>query len=144
MRRYGWVWLLWVGLALLAACRHPPDEQQVRDAIAAGAAAVEEADAGDFGKLLAEDFDGNRGEADARYFANLMRVARLRDEHPTVLVGPISTETRDGRIRASFTATIGGRSSLVPERLGVYQVESWWRKDGGRWRCYNASWERKL
>jgi hypothetical protein len=25
--------------------------------------------------------------------------------------------------------------------LGVYQVQSAWRKDDGQWRCYSATWK---
>jgi hypothetical protein len=136
--------LLALASAWLAACHRTPDEQQVREAIAAAAHAAESADAGAFGDVLAEDFDGNQGEFDARRLVNLLRVAHLRDERITVVLGPIRIEPRGERLVASFTATLGGGGKLLPEHLGVYDVETAWRRDGSRWRCYNATWRRKL
>jgi hypothetical protein len=57
-------------------------------------------------------------------------------------MGPVSIEHRGERMVASFTVTLtssGGR--LLPDQLGVYQIESAWRKEDGTWRCYTASWK---
>jgi hypothetical protein len=45
---------------------------------------------------------------------------------------------------ATFTVTLSSGGRLLPDRLGVYQVTSGWRKEGGDWRCYTASWERSI
>src|SRR5574337_798144 len=107
-------------IAGVSACRHTPDEEQVRQAIAAVSRAAEAGSANGVIAPLSEDFDGNSGELDRRSLGNMIRLVALRGEH----VGVTS-----------------GRGVLLPGRLGVYRVESAWREEDGRWRCYSASWK---
>lgn len=140
--------ILVLGLALssmlLCSCRHTPDETQVRKAIASVAQAAEAGSASGVVAPLVDDFDGNDGELDRRNLGNMVRLLALRGEHIGVTVGPISIEHRGDRMvaRSAVTLTSGGR--LLPDQLGVYQVQSAWRKDDGEWRCYNATWKRGL
>jgi hypothetical protein len=133
-----------LGLLPLAGCRHTPDEEQVRAAITAAASAAGEADAGGLGDVLTDDFDGNEGRLDKRQLTGLLRLQRLRGERVSVLLGPVDIERRGERIVATFTVTLGGGGRLLPDRLGVYRVESGWRDDDGTWRCYTATWKRAL
>lgn len=140
---------VWIVLAVLlagafAGCRRVPDEQAVRRAIAAGEAAAQATDAGAFEDLLAEDFTGNAGEIDRRRMVNLLRVARLRGERIRVVMGPVSVEPRGERYVASFTVTLAGGGRLLPADLGLFRVESAWRREGGDWVCYSATWSRPL
>jgi len=129
----------------VAACHRPPDEQQVRNAIAAGAKAAEAVDAGDFDDVISDDFDGNEGAFDRRRLLGLLRLLHLRGEHLNVLLGPVSVEQRGQRYVATFTVTLGsGSSRLLPSHLGVYSVTSAWRREGGDWRCYSARWKRRM
>ena len=129
----------------VAACHRPPDEQQVRNAIAAGAKAAEAVDAGDFDDVISDDFDGNEGAFDRRRLLGLLRLLHLRGEHLNVLLGPVSVEQRGQRYVATFTVTLGsGNSRLLPSHLGVYSVTSAWRREGGDWRCYSARWKRRM
>lgn len=141
---YPFVLACLLGVLPLAACRHTPDEAQVRAAIAQAATAAEAADAGEFGDYLTADFDGNEGRLDKRQLTGLLRLQRLRGERVSVLLGPVDIERRGERIVATFTVTLGGGGRLLPDRLGVYRVESAWRQDDGEWRCYHATWERAL
>jgi len=136
-----------VVLLLLAAglsgCHRTPAEQQVREAIAAVAEAAEAGSAGSVGKALSEDFDGNQGELDRRGLLNMIRVLALRGEHIGVTMGPVSVEPRGERLVATFTVSLSsGSGGLLPDRLGVYQVETAWRQEQGDWHCYVASWKR--
>jgi len=129
----------------VAACHRTPDEEQVREAIAAMAQAAETGSASGVGAPLSEDFDGNAGELDRRRLTGMVRLLNLRGEHVGVSMGPVSIEPRGERMVASFTATLtSGGGRLLPDRLGVYQVTSGWRKEDGEWRCYTASWKRSL
>lgn len=141
-----WRWMaLFTLMAGLAACQRPPDEQQVRQAIAAGAKAAEAADAGGFGDVVSDGFDGNEGGFDRRRLLGMLRLMRLRGEHMTVLMGPVSVEPRGQRYVATFTVTLGsGNSRLLPRRLGVYHVTSAWRLENGDWHCYSAHWKRRM
>lgn len=137
-----------IGLALalvaFAGCRHAPDETRVREAIASTAQAAEQADAGGVVEPLSEDFDGNGGGLERKDIANLIRLARLRGEHVGVTLGPISVERRGERLVADFTVTLTQGSRLLPDAAGVYKVETAWRREGGDWRCYSATWKRQL
>ena len=140
--------LVSLGLALAfvacAGCRHTPDETRVREAIASAEHAAEQADAGGVVEPLSEDFDGNGGQLERNDIANLIRLARLRGEHVGVTLGPITVERRGERLVADFTATLTQGSRLLPDAAGVYEVETAWRKEGGEWRCYSATWKRQL
>lgn len=141
-----WRWMaLFTLMVGLAACHRPPDEQRVRQAIAAGAQAAEAADAGDFGDIIGNGFDGNEGAFDRRRLLGMLRLMRLRGEHVTVLMGPVSMELRGQRYVATFTVTLGSSNSrLLPRRLSVYHVTSAWRLEDGDWLCYSAHWKRHL
>lgn len=146
LKKYHLLLLAPLLLALcLSACRHPPDEAQVRAAIAAVAQAGEAGNAGDVVAPLSDDFDGNGGELDRRSLGNMVRLFALRGEHIGVSMGPVNIEHRGERMVASFTVTLTSRGGgLLPDQLGVYQVQSAWRHDDGRWRCYTASWKHAL
>lgn len=136
-------------LALLAmalpGCRRTPDEAQVREAIASIAQAAEAGAASDVGASLSEDFDGNAGMLDRRGLVNMVRLIALRGERIGVTMGPVSIERRGERMVATFTVTLSsGGGRLLPDQLGLYQVESAWRNEDGGWRCYTAKWERSM
>lgn len=133
-----------LALATESGCRRTPDELHIRSAISAVARAAEAASASGVVKPLSEDFDGNSGELDRRTLANLVRISALRDERIGVITGPVGIEHRGERIVATFTLTLSSRSRLLPDHMGLYQVESAWRKMDGEWRCYSATWKRTL
>jgi hypothetical protein len=129
---------------LLAACHRTSDEQAVRQALDAAEHAAETTDGGAFGDRLSEDFVGNRGEVDRKQLVNLLRLAHLRSETIHALLGPVTVEPRGERFVATFTVTLTSGGRLLPSDMGVYDVESAWRKEGGDWVCYSASWKRRL
>ena len=128
-------------LLLLGACRHTPDEQRIREAIAAMQQAVETGKPRDFGAYVSTDFTGNNGAVDRDGLLNILRVEVLRNEHAGVTLGPIDVELQGDRATVRVTATLtGGSGGLLPERASVYAITSGWRREGNDWRCYNASW----
>jgi ketosteroid isomerase-like protein len=130
-----------VTIVALTGCRHAPDEDQVRQAIAAVAHAAQTGDAGGVVKPLTDDFDGNAGDLDKRALANMMRLVGLRGDHIGVITGPVGIEHRGDRMIATLTVTLTSGGHVLPDQLGVYQVQSAWRKDDGQWRCYSATWK---
>lgn len=139
-----WIALLWVTCACVGGCHNTPDEVAVRQAVSAAEMAAESVDASAFGDRLADDFTGNDGEIERRQLINLLRVARLRHESIHVLTGPVTVEPRGGRYLARFTVTLTSGGQLLPSDMGVYEVESAWRRDGDEWVCYAASWKHQL
>jgi len=130
--------------AILSGCRHTPDEVQVREAIAAVAQAAQAGAAGDVVAPLSDDFDGNAGELDRPALANMVRLVALRGEHVGVMLGPVTIEHRGARMVATFDVTLSSGGRLFPDQLGIYQVESAWRKQHGKWRCYTATWKHSI
>ena len=121
-----------------------PAEAAVRQAITAAEHAAEVPDPGAFEDQLSEDFTGNQGEVDRKQLVNLLRMARLRGEMIHVLVGPVTVEPRGDRRVATFTVTFTSGGRLLPSDMGVYRVESAWRREGRDWVCYSATWSRPL
>lgn len=138
--------LLLVALACtsLPSCRRTPDELQIRNTIAAVATAAESATGNKVVAPLSDDFDGNGGELDRRALSNLVRIYALRGERIGATTGPIAIEHRGERMIATFPVTLTSRSRLPPNQMGLFQVESAWRKEDGEWRCYSARWNRML
>lgn len=129
---------------LLPGCRRTPDEAQVREAIAAVASAAETGSASSVVAPISDDFDGNAGELDRRALANTVRLLALRGEHLGVMLGPVTIEHRGERMVAHFVVTLSSGGHLFPDQVGVYRVESAWRREGGHWRCYSASWKESI
>jgi hypothetical protein len=144
-KKISWLLIIAASCALvLAGCRRAPDEAQVRAAIASVAHAAEAGSASDVGAVLSEDFDGNAGQLDRRGLTGMVRLLALRGEHIGVTMGPVSIEHRGERMVATFTVSLSSGGRLLPDELGIYQVESAWRKEGGEWRCYTASWKHPM
>ena len=138
--------VLVAGLLLaVSGCRHTSAEQRVRAAIAAVAQAAQAGDARAVVAPIEDDFDGNAGALDRRGLVNMVRLLALRGEHIGVTMGPVSIERRGERMVANFTVTLtSGGGRLLPDQLGVYQVESAWRSEDGKWRCYTANWKHTM
>jgi hypothetical protein len=122
-------------------CHRMPDEALVRQA---AATATEQVDASTLTGQLTDDFDGHSGEMTRQDIGDLLRVARLRGETLHAVLGPIDVEPRGDRYVADFTVTLTSGGRLFPSELGVYKVETAWRRDGRDWRCYEATWTQQL
>jgi hypothetical protein len=124
----------------LVGCHRTPDEERIRQAIAAGSLAAEQADASALAEVLSDDFDGNNGQTDKRELTGLLRASKFRGETIHALIGPIDVEQRGDRYVARFSVTLTSGGKLLPAQMGVYQVESGWRREGKAWVCFTATW----
>jgi ketosteroid isomerase-like protein len=130
---------------LLGACSHTPDEQRIRNAIAAMQQAVEAHQPRDFMNYVSADFTGEDGTVDRQGLANILRAEVLRNDVVGVTLGRIDIQMQGSRATVHVTATLtGGSGGLLPEHGAIYAITSGWKRDGNDWRCYNASWEQKL
>ena len=139
--------ILWLACAVLAlaACARKPDEQRLRETIAAMQTAVEQGRPRDFMASVAPDFTANEASVDHDGLANILRVAALRNEKIGVTLGPIDVTLQGSRATADVTATLTGSSGgLLPERGAIYAIHSAWKKEGAEWRVYSATWEQRL
>jgi len=139
-----WLTVIAALAVALSGCRRMPDEQRVRQAIDAAAQGAGQVDASALTGVLTDDFDGNGGSMGRKDLGNLLRLAKLRGETVHVVMGPVGVEPRGDRYVARFTVTLSSGGRLFPSEIGVFNVETGWRKDGGDWRCYTASWSQPL
>jgi hypothetical protein len=132
------------GVLVLSACHRPADEVLVRQAIESTAQAAEKGSATGVASALTEDFGGNAGALDRRALSGMVGMLALRGEQVKVNLGPIGVEHRGERLVATFTVAVRSGGRLLPDNLGVYQVDTAWRLDDGDWRCYGATWKQTL
>jgi hypothetical protein len=127
-----------------AGCHRTPAEQQVREAIDAAVVAARANDTHGVLELVSDEFTGNEGALDRRGLRQLLAVRALRQDKTGVLIGPVSYEHRGDRIVAKFNLVLtGGKpGDLLPEQSAVYAMTTAWRREGGQWICYSASWSR--
>ncbi|MGH8124756.1 MAG: hypothetical protein ACREPK_02760 [Rhodanobacteraceae bacterium] len=132
-----------LALGTLASCRHTPAEQQIRRAIDSAVTAARANGVSGVLDMVSEDFVGNDGTLDRHGLHRLLALRALRQDRTGVLVGPISFEHRDGRIIAKFNLVLtGGKpDDLLPRRSAIYAMTTAWRREGGHWICYNATWK---
>ncbi len=135
---------------LLGACTRTPDEQRIRDAMAAMQQAMETRQPRDLLAHVGADFIGNNGggtegSVDRTQLGNILRVEVLRNDKIGVTLGPIEVQIQGDRATAHVVATLtGGAGGPLPERVSVYSIVSGWKRDGRNWICYNASWTQQL
>ncbi|WP_109124375.1 nuclear transport factor 2 family protein [Dyella sp. C11] len=124
----------------MTACHRTPDESRVRQGVEMAERAAEHADASALSGVLSDDFNGNNGAMERSQLIDLLHVAALRGESIHALSGPIAVEQNGDRYVARFTVTLTSGGKMLPAHIGVYQVETAWRKEGSEWRCYSATW----
>lgn len=140
-----WLWgVLLVAVLALAACHHAPAEQQIRHAIDAAATAARTNDVHGVLDIVSDDFSGNNGELDQRDLHRLLAFRALRQDATGVLIGPITFVRKDSRIIAKFNLVMTGAKpgDLLPEQSSIYAMTTAWRREGGKWKCYSATWTR--
>jgi hypothetical protein len=128
----------------VAGCHRTPDEIQVRQAVDKAVQATEQVDVPAVVEPLSDDFDGNHGAMTRQDIGNLMRAARFRGETLHAVLGPVDVQPRGERYVASFTVTLSSGGKVFPSQLGVFKVETAWRREGRHWRCYNATWTQQF
>lgn len=139
------IWLALVAavmfaLVLAVACRRAPDEERIRAEIETMRSAAEARRPGDVLAYIADDFVGNRGDADRAALSRLLRLELLSRDTVSAGVGPIEIAIDGDRATAKFDLTLRGSSRWLPVGGETYAVVSGWRRDGSRWLCFNASW----
>lgn len=142
--------LLAAGLALvmlLAACSNEPSVEQQ---IIAGLESMEEAaEAGkplDFMGHVAKSFKGQQGMLERTDFQRFMLLQmnenrRLSANFFPIKVVGIPELAGEAKANASFRLLVTGGQGLLPERGQLFDVETEWIREGGRWLLLRADWE---
>lgn len=130
--------------ALSAGCARSDPERELHETIGAMAGAIEKRDPGTFLEALADDFTRESGAFGKNDAKRVLAAALLR--HEKISVTAIVTDVRiDGeRAFAKVRVVATGGAGLLPERGQTWEFGSAWRREGGRWRVFNAEWREGL
>lgn len=131
-------WLLPL-LLLGAGCARAPDEQKLRDTIAAMESSLETGEPGGFIEHVSADFSGQGNGIDQHQLRSLLLAQTLRHERISVLPGPLDVKMFKDRatVKLRVLATGGG---WLPESGRQIDIESHWRIENGEWICFRADW----
>ena len=114
MNRFG---VMLIVLGLLAGCARAPDEQRIREAIAAMQTAVAERAPKAFLSHVAEDFTGNQGDLDRDRLANAVGL-NSASFNLARMIGPAVAGLLIAWMGEGVAATgyvISGRPALTPQ-----------------------------
>jgi hypothetical protein len=130
---------------VLSGCGGAAPEQAVRAQLQALQQAIDARDAGEVEDLMAEDFVGNDG-MDRRATKQLAAGVFLRYRDVGAKLGPVEVELRgdDAAIARFDVLATGGSGGVLPDSGQVYRVETGWRRVGGEWKLFNASWKQRM
>ena len=112
MRRF----VMMIGLIVLSACSRAPDEQRLRDTVAAMETAIEAGEPGDFIDHVAEDFSGQGGSMDQRQLRAMLVAQTLRHQNISVLLGPLDVKLYGERATVKLRVVATG-GQWLPESL---------------------------
>lgn len=145
MHRIVYAACLMLATCVLASCHRTPAEQQIRRSIDAAATAARVNDVSGVLENVSDDFTGDGGDFDKRGLHRLLALRALRQDKTGVLVGPVSFERKGDRILAKFNLVLtGGKTGdLLPDQSAIYAMTTAWRREGGDWKCYGATWSRR-
>lgn len=131
--------LLLLFLLFGGGCARAPDEQKLRDTIAAMESALESGEAGGFMEHVADDFSGQQAGVDQRQLRALLVAQTLRHEHISVLPGPLEVKLFKDRATVKLRVLAAG-GGWLPESGRQFDIESHWRIEDGGWVCFRADW----
>lgn len=129
----------------LAACARPDAESALRKTISDLRGAIDARDASAIEEHLAVDFIGPDG-LDRRVARRFVAGLFLRNRDIAAGFGPLDLQLRgDKHATVRFTAAVtGGTGGFLPESGQVYDVQTGWRFDNGRWQLTSAEWKKKF
>ena len=127
-------------LLLLVACAHEPDEQRLRDTIAAMETAIESGKPGEVADHVAADFTAQGGGMDARQLRAMLVAQTLRHQNISVLLGPLDVKLYGDRATVKMRVIATG-GQWLPETGRQIDLESHWRFEDGEWNCFRAEWQ---
>jgi len=133
------------GLLVIAACRHPPtDEEQVRALLDDAARAVEEKRIGDAVRDVSERFHGEG--LDRREVKQLVAAHVLRGTWVSATIAGAKVDVRGDLARAACDVVLSrsGKGTplaqLLPEQASVHRFLLDLAREGGKWKVVGARW----
>jgi hypothetical protein len=133
-----------VALACLAACGRSDPERELRSAVAAMAQAVERREPATFLESVSEEFTRESGAFGKPEVKRVLAGAYLRNEKINVSAVVTDVRIEGERAFAKVRVVATGGAGLLPERGQTWDFDSAWRREGGRWKVFNAEWREGL
>jgi hypothetical protein len=126
---------------LAAGCARAPDEQRLREAIAAMEAAAEARQPAAVVEWVSTDFTGSHG-LDRDQLRRLLQARMIGRSSVGVALGPLDIEIDGPHATVRFVVLLtGGSGRLLPDQARGYAVVSQWRLEDGEWRVHEARWD---
>jgi type IV pilus biogenesis protein CpaD/CtpE len=130
--------------ALLSACARSDPERELRATIDTMAQAIERREPVEFLEALAEDFTRESGAFGKQDAKRTLLAVYLRNEKITVSAMVTEVRIEGDRAYAKVRVVATGGSGLLPERGQIWDFDSAWRRERGRWKVFNAEWREGL
>lgn len=131
-------------LAALLACSRSDPERELRATVATMAKAIEDRDPAAFLDAVADDFTRESGAFGKQDAKRVLAGIYLRNERINLAAVVTEVKIDGGRARARVRVVATGGAGLLPERGQAWEFDSAWRRDGGKWRVFNAEWREGL
>ncbi|MEO5559363.1 MAG: hypothetical protein ABIO49_06115 [Dokdonella sp.] len=132
--------LIAMAFLLCLSCSRKPDAEAIRGAIVEAGVAVEAHRGSDLLDHISQDFIGNN-ELDRAQLDRLLRMQMMGAKSIGVSIKGIQIDVQGDRATAGFEANIADSSGRwIPDRAATLKFETGWRRESGKWRCYNAKW----
>lgn len=131
-------------LALVAGCGRSDPERELRATIESMMRAIEKRDPAAFLEAMTDDFSresGAFGKPDAK---RTLVAAILRNERIEVSAAVTEVRIQGDRAYARVRVIATGGAGLLPERGQIWDFETAWRRERGRWKVFNAEWREGL
>ena len=132
-------------LALAAAgCSRSDPERELRATIGAMSSAIEQRQPAAFLDSLADDFTREAAAFDKTEARRLLAGVMLRNARITLTTVVQDVRIVGDRAEVRMRVLATGGEGLLPERGQAWDVETAWRRTGGKWQLYNADWRAAL
>jgi hypothetical protein len=132
---------------LLSACGEELTvEQQIIASLETMEADAEEGRTLDFMRHVAKGFEGQKGSMDRADFQRYMLLQFNENRRmyanffPITVVGTPEL-AGEPKATASFRLLITGGNGILPDRGRLFEVQTAWVKEGGKWLLLAAEWE---
>ena len=132
-----------LGCLLLTACGGEPSvEQQIIATLRSMEAAAEEGEHLDFMDQVADSFQGQHGSMARNDFHRFMIYQMNQHRRLRAQFFPIRVrELEQGQASAHFQLLVTGGAGMLPESGQLYDVETYWIREGGNWLLARAEWQ---
>jgi hypothetical protein len=133
-----------LALLAIAACSRSDPERELRATVAQMVQAIEQREPAGFLDALSEDFtreSGAFGKQDAR---RVLAGVLLRNERIQLSAVVTDVRVEGDRAFAKVRVIAAGGAGLLTERGQIWEFDSAWRREKGRWKVFNAEWREGL